>query len=67
MSPSARLNCRAYAETTVSAGLKDEGNAKVRAGQWDEAAKLYKKALKITPLEVPLLTNLAQVRRLVLA
>lgn len=44
----------------VMIDLKDKGNAAFRAGKYVEAAKWYRKSLKVTPFETALLTNLAQ-------
>lgn len=49
-------------EHAVLLELKNEGNAAFRLAKFEDAEKFYKKALKVTPLEVSLLTNLAQVR-----
>jgi hypothetical protein len=40
---------------------KDKGNTAFRCGNLPEAMKCYRKALKILPFEVPVLTNMAQV------
>jgi hypothetical protein len=45
----------------VDAELKDEGNALFQRRAFKDAMSKYRKALRLMPFEVPVLTNMAQV------